>query len=156
MRSAIPDGIEVDNDLVRDMLQSFPKGSSSGRSGMAVNHLLECCSDQSGVPAFLEQLTALVNLFLTGKALPAFASFMASANLVPLLKKDGRSVRPIAVGEVLRRLISKCCVKRFTNAAAHYLQPMQVGVRVRNGAEAILHAFNRFSPSSTSPTPSTV
>jgi hypothetical protein len=35
-------------------------------------------------------------------------------------------------------------VKRFTNAAAHYLQPMQVGVRVRNGAEALLHAFNRF------------
>ena len=83
------DGFEVDTDLVREMLQSFPKGSSSGRSGMAVTHLMECCAAQSGTPAFIEQLTALVNLFLTGKALPAFASFMASANLVPLLKKDG-------------------------------------------------------------------
>ena len=85
-----------------------------------------------------------MNLFLTGKALPSFAAFMASANLVPLLKKDGRSIRPIAVGEVLRRLISKCCVKRFSNDAADYLRPMQLGVRVRNGAETLLHAFNRF------------
>jgi hypothetical protein len=143
-RSTFADGFEVDIDLVREALQSFPKGSSSGRSGMAVTHLMECCAAQSSTPAFLEQLTALVNLFLTGRALPAFASFMASANLVPLLKKDGRSVRPIAVGEVLRRLISKCCLKRVSGAAAAYLCPMQLGVRVRNGAEAILHAFNRF------------
>ena len=110
-----PEGIEVDSDMVRDLLQSFPKGTSSGRSGMAVVHLVECCSDQTGGRVFLDQLTALVNLFLSGKAHTDFASFMASANLVPLLKKDGRSIRPIAVGEVLRRLISKCCVKRFTS-----------------------------------------
>jgi hypothetical protein len=140
-RPAFPDGIEVNSDTVRDILQSFPKGTSSGRSGMSVNLLIECCS---GVPTFVDQLTALVNLFLTGKALPAFASFMASANLVPLLKKDGRSVRPIAVGEVLRRLISKCCVRRFNIEAASYLKPMQLGVRVDNGAEALLHTFNRF------------
>lgn len=33
---------------------------------------------------------AVVNLFLSGMALPSFAPYMASASMVPLLKKDGK------------------------------------------------------------------
>ena len=144
IRMVFPDAIEINKGAIKEALQSFPKGTSSGRSGMGIIHLTECCSEQAGVPACLDHLTDLVNLFLTGKALPSFASFMSSANLIPLLKKDGTSIRPIAIGEVLRRLISKCCVKRASVAAAQYLHPMQLGVKVKNGAEAILHSFNRY------------
>jgi hypothetical protein len=99
---------------------------------------------QTGVSSFLENLTELVNLFLSGKALPSFATFMSSASLVPLLKKDGHSIRPIAVGEILRRLVSKCCVRAVMLTAAQLLQPLQVGVGVPNGAEAVIHALNRY------------
>jgi hypothetical protein len=111
---------------------------------MSVAHLLDCCSGQSGTPNFLDNLTSFTNLFLSGKALATFAPFMSSANLIPLLKKDGVSIRPIAVGEVLRRLISKCCVKKCSPFASSYLAPLQVGVGVCDGAEALLHTFNRF------------
>ena len=92
---------------------------------------------------FLENLTSLVNLFLSGQALKEFGPFMSSASLVPLLKKDGKSIRPIAVGEVFRRLISKCCLKSVSSEATKYLKPIQLGVGVPNGTEAILHSFNR-------------
>jgi hypothetical protein len=62
--------------------------------------------------------------------------------MVALLKKDG-SLRPIAVGEVFRRLVSKCCTRAVTAQAASYLSPLQLGVGVSHGAEAVLHAINR-------------
>jgi hypothetical protein len=95
-----PDGLEVTDEIVMKQLRSFNKGTASGRSGWSVNHFLECAYPQTGVPRFLEALVSVVNLFLSGKALQSFATFMASASLVPLLKKDG-SIRPIAVGEIL-------------------------------------------------------
>ena len=145
IRSSFPEGFEISRDdgLVLDVLRSFKKGTASGRSGWGVNHLLECCSHQTGVSDVEKHLTAFVNLFLSGKALQSFAPFMSSATLVPLLKKDGR-IRPVAVGEIFRRLVSKCCVKGFADQAARQLCPLQVGVGVPNGAECLLHTFNRF------------
>ena len=61
-----------------------------------------------------------------------------------MLKKDGRLVRPVAVGDVFRRLISKCCVRLFTESASRYLKPLQLGVGVENGAETLILAFNRY------------
>ena len=66
-RDSFPDGIEVDVDIVTEMLRSFKKGTASGRSGWSVTHLMECASDQTGVASFRENLTAFVNLFLSGR-----------------------------------------------------------------------------------------
>ena len=143
LQNLFPDGLEVKSEDIITQLRSFVKGSSSGRSGWSVNFFLECSNHRTAVPTFLENLTALVNLFLSGRALPTFATFLSSACLVPLLKKDGVSIRPVAVGEVLRRLISKCCVRAVSVRAADYLKPLQLGVGLANGAEAILHALNR-------------
>jgi hypothetical protein len=133
--------LEVQDDHVLKLLRSFPKGVGCGRSGWRAHHLVELSSCDG--TNFLESLTKLVNLFLSGRAMPAFATFMSSASLVPLLKKDLLSIRPIAVGEIFRRLVSKCCVHAVTTQAASYLSPLQLGVGVQHGAESILHAFNR-------------
>jgi hypothetical protein len=67
---------------------------------------------------------------------------LVSGTLVPILKKDG-GIRPIVVGEVFRRLISKLCVSAVSNVATEYLEPLQLGVGVQGGCEAVLHSFNR-------------
>jgi hypothetical protein len=138
----LPDGsLEVKADNVLDNIHSFPKGTGCGRSGWRARHFAELATPP-GV-TFLEDLTKVVNLFLSGRALDTFATFMSSASLVPLYKKDSSSLRPIAVGEILRRLVSKCCVRAVTSVAATYLKPLQLGVGVQHGAEAILHSLNR-------------
>ena len=54
--------------------------------------------------------------------------------LVALPKKDG-SVRPVAVGEVLRRLVSKILCSAYRSEAEDYFQSLQLGVSSRLGAE---------------------
>ena len=40
------------------------------------------------------------------------------------------------------RLVSKLCTKQVAKDASAFLQPLQFGVDIPNGIEAILHAFN--------------
>ena len=41
------------------------------------------------------------------------------------------------------RLVSKLCTKQVAKDASAFLQPLQFGVGIPNGIEAILHAFNK-------------
>ena len=59
------------------------------------------------------------------------------------VKKKGAGHRPIAVGEVLRRLTSKCLSTAVRAEVIHILTPLQVGVGVRGGCEAIIHSVAR-------------
>ena len=58
------------------------------------------------------------------------------------LIKNGGGVRLIAVGEVLRRLTSKLASSAVRHTAVEHLSPLQVGVGIKNGTEAIIHAVN--------------
>ena len=66
------------------------------------------------------------------------APYLCGARLHGALKKDG-GIRPIAVGNLLRRLVGKCCATRVQEKAAALFSPHQLGVGVRNGCEAIVH-----------------
>jgi len=48
-------------------------------------------------------------------------------------KKKGGGRRPIAVGEVLRRLTFKCLSRFAQEEAFNFLTPLQLGVGVRAG-----------------------
>ena len=69
------------------------------------------------------------------------STFITSAPVYPLIKNVG-GVRPIAVGEVLRRLTPKLASSVVRHAAVEHLSPLQVGVGIKNGTEAIIHAVN--------------
>ncbi len=55
------------------------------------------------------------------------------------LEKQPSGVRPIAVGEVLRRLAGKCLVQRCQDDVIEHLVPLQLGVGVTKAAEIISH-----------------
>lgn len=54
-----------------------------------------------------------------------------------------RGHRPIAIGEVLRRLTSKCLSSSVRAEALKVLTTLQVGVGVKVGCEAIVHSVWR-------------
>ncbi|GKD95488.1 hypothetical protein Tco_1379385 [Tanacetum coccineum] len=68
---------------------------------------------------------------------------MASAPLTPLLKPDN-GIRPIVVGAIWRRLVSKVAMRGVRKEMSKYLGDFQFGVGVPSGAEAVLHSANRF------------
>nr|GEV80210.1 hypothetical protein [Tanacetum cinerariifolium] len=94
--------------VVLDRIKSFPRGTSYGRDGLRAQHLLNCLSGATVavLDNLVSSITQVVNLFLAGKCPMMLGEYIASAPLTPLAKPGG-GIRPIAVGTVWRRLVSK-------------------------------------------------
>ena len=130
--------LKVGSKHVLQQLQSFSRGTAGSRSGWRVSHFLALCQFQS----FIAEFTSFINMFLSNRTPVELSALVVSGSLVPILKKDG-GIRPVVVGEVFRRLISKLCVYSIRPDIMQYLQPIQLGVGLSGGTEAVLHAFNR-------------
>ena len=65
----------------------------------------------------------MLNKMSTGKMPKQVAPYFCGTNLFAAIKKQG-SIRPVAVGEVLRRLCSKCLATKVAPDAAAYLTPL--------------------------------
>ena len=113
-----------DFDL-KAILHSFPKGTDCGPSGLRIQHLIEV----AGIPMqspICAALRDIVNLLLSGKVPVSVAKFMAGGSLVALEKNKPNcllDVSPIAVGETLRRLASKCIRAIVKNKGFRILFP---------------------------------
>ncbi|GJT69080.1 reverse transcriptase domain-containing protein [Tanacetum coccineum] len=59
------------------------------------------------------------------------------------VRPDSGDIRPIAVGTIWRRLVSKVCAVMVGHSLDGYLDGLQFGVGVSGGGEAILHVVNR-------------
>ena len=120
--------------------QRFRKGSAPGPSGLRPEHLkiaLQAAPNRKDKA--LQALTRLVNKMAAGEVPATVAPYLSGERLHAANKKDG-GIRPIAVGNILRRLVSKCISYDLSDRAATLLSPHQLGVGVRGGCEAIVHA----------------
>ena len=60
------------------------------------------------------------------------------------LRKPNGTLRPIAIGETIRRLTSMVAVDLITERDREIFEPLLVGVRTPNGCEAIVHAARQW------------
>ena len=88
----------------------------------------------------ISSITKLVNLLLNGNLGLYARDLFFSANLTALKKKDG-GIRPIAVGNVFRRLAAKVICHPVTKDLGQRLQPVQLGVGVPSGSEVAAHSI---------------
>ena len=86
-------------------------------------------------------LVDFANRALAGKHPVKFASLFASARLVPVPKESG-DLRPLAVGLVLRRFVSRRAARHVRPEARVRLEPLQLGFSSW-GTEAAVHAISR-------------
>ena len=134
----LPLAPEIGPEVVARCLRAFPAETAPGPSGLRVQHLRDACVAGS-TDAFLAQLAGVVSVLSQGMAPSTVAPVLAGAGLVALPKPTG-GVRPIAVGELLRRLVGKCLMTLVRDEARQYFWPAQVGVGVKGGAEKAVHA----------------
>ena len=66
---------------------------------------------------------------------------LSAANLLALDKGEGR-IRPIAIGVVLRRLVTKVLMPLANKEAAAFLAPSQVACGVKGGLNASVHELS--------------
>ena len=87
--------------------------------------------------ALIQALALLTEAWALGKLPESHGPWLCCANLTPLKKSDG-GVRPVAVGETLRRVVGKALLASGrTKQQIETLQPLQVGVGLRNATEAV-------------------
>ena len=137
-----PLSVEPDFDIL-GVLRSFPKGTAASPSGLRVQHLLDAASIPlpTSICSFLRDI---VSLLASDKVPLLVSKYLASGNLTDLNKlKEGNAydVRPIAVGEVLRRLTGKCLCSLTKHKAAKFFQPLQFGIACPAGTEKVIHGL---------------
>jgi hypothetical protein len=132
---------KLSNADVLAAMESFATGTACGPGGLRVAHLTELIRGDPS-QCFLDALTLAVNLLCSGSANPVIREFLASAALLPINKKDG-GIRPIAIGEVLRRLVSKCLIQSSLASARQSVGPSQFGVGAPGGSERLIHRLRR-------------
>jgi len=91
----------------------------------------------------LTALTDLINLIFKGEIPKILLPIFFGASLCALKRKDG-GVRPIAIGNTLRRLTFKIYNTGLVSNAIQYFLPLQFGVGVKGGAEGTFHSLRSF------------
>ena len=141
-----PEPVRFDTTTVRSKVESFPAGSAAGASGTRPQFLKDmlACPNKEVGEAALVAFTKLTNHLVAGQAPRDLAPFIAGAPLMAL-NKPGGGLRPIAIGETLRRLVSKCCCEVTSEDCRVIFGPLQIGVATQGGAEASIHAVRRLA-----------
>ena len=92
----------------------------------------------------LDRLTHFICFLLFGQADTWLAPWLTGAPPTALYKKQG-TIRPIAVGEVLRCLASRlCCMAVRSKLPDVFIPTGQVDVGIKGGLEAAIHCLSSF------------
>jgi len=121
-------------DIVDEVFRKFKLDTAPGISGWT-QPLLSVALRRPAVVSFVSVLAGLV---AQGSA-PGHQLLCAS-RLTPLIKSDG-GIRPIAVGELLFRLVSKVLLRHYFKP--DMLLPSQLGVGSKGGVEPVVRAVER-------------
>ena len=89
-------------------------------------------------------LRDIINLLASGEVPVVVSKHLAGGSLIALLKSEEDlplDIRPIAVGEALRRLVGKCVCAVEKSKASDFFAPYQFGVACAAGAEMVIHGL---------------
>ena len=123
--------------MIRDVARQFSDASGGGPSQLLPVHLKEAiaCGSDTVELKLVRSLRRFVDLCASGALPTGLSEYMTAANLVPLKKKSGpKDVRPIACGEVLRRVVEQVILRKHLPAVKPHLEPEQVGVGIKDAA----------------------
>ncbi|CAI7774209.1 unnamed protein product, partial [Closterium sp. NIES-54] len=133
--------LSVSREVFLKLLSRRENGVGAGPSGTTFEHLREAALIHATVSSHLH---ALVNIILRGKLHQEVGKLLTASRLIALDKPDG-GTRPIAIGECILRLAAKAALTQLAEAAREFFLPLQFGVAVPGGAEAVIHVVRTFT-----------
>jgi hypothetical protein len=137
--------LNVNEIEVKKAINSFPCGSAAGIDGFRPQFLKDMISVSAGEAGqrALSSITLLCNFLLSGKIINEMCPFIFGASLCALKKKDG-GIRPIAIGNIFRRLAAKIGCYKLQSDLHSYLTPNQLGVATKLGCESCIHSVRTY------------
>ena len=132
---------EIDGDMVRDAtLRTKGSGGPSGVDANGFRRILTCKSFKRSGTELCEAIASMTKRLCTEYVDPRGLEAILANRLIPLDKGEG-AVRPIGVGEVLRRIMGKCVTKVTKPDVIDASGSLQVCTGHKSGSEAAIHAM---------------
>jgi hypothetical protein len=129
--------IDFNIDLI---MNSFPKSTAAGPSGLRIDHIKEALSLDKNSKDFGKILKNFINYLLSGSIPSQIKHYLGGARLIAL-EKPNKDIRPIAIGESFRRISSKVICRTCQSDIQEYFSNIQYGNQKR-GCETIIHRIN--------------
>ncbi|CEL99356.1 unnamed protein product [Vitrella brassicaformis CCMP3155] len=135
---------EPDDEHLLGALKTAPKGSAQGGTGWRYEHLRAIHNWRCKVP-----LPNFVRLLVHSRVPPSLRPFLSAARLSAFEKTDDDGVatggvRPIAMGETIRRWVTRAIVQQKSPKLEAALAPCQYAVGVASGSEKLIAAVRTF------------
>ena len=139
----IPESIylTINGEMIRDAaLRTKGSGGASGVDSNGFKRILACKSFKHSSVALCDALATLARNLCTEYVDPSSIEALVASRLIPL-DKGGGGVRPIGVGEVVRRVISKSVMKVVKPDVMSASGSLQLCAGQPSGSEAAIHAM---------------
>ncbi|CAI5983511.1 unnamed protein product [Closterium sp. NIES-64] len=125
-------------DILARAIHTAARASAAGPSGWVTEHLRDTFLTE---PTCLSHLLEVFNQWVAGQVPERARPWLAASNLVRLSKPNG-DVRPVAIGEVLSRILARAlCISLRPAMVSYFLPCNQLGAGTRVGAEILTHSF---------------
>ncbi len=133
--------LAINGEMVREAaLRTKGSGGPSGVDANGFKRILACKSFKQSCVALCDALATLTRNLCTEYVDPWSIEALVASRLIPL-DKNGGAVRPIGVGEVVRRVISKCVMKVVKPDVMEASGSLQLCAGQPSGSEAAIHAM---------------
>ncbi len=132
------DVLELDLETLRRALERASRLSAGGLSGVVYELYRDLVLEH---PAVFTSFHAVCSVIARGEVPARAREALSSCRLLALAKPvpDGPDgIRPIAIAEVLQRLVSRAIALQMRDAFEQYFSPLQYAVSTPGGCESII------------------
>ena len=144
LNDEIPESIysEINGEMVRQAaLRTKGSGGPSGVDANGFRRMLACKSFKQSSTRLCEAIATMTKTLCTQYIDPTTIEALIASRLIPLDKGEG-AVRPIGVGEVIRRISAKCVMRFAKKDVVEASGSLQLCAGQKSGSEAAIHAMN--------------
>ena len=127
-------GLNLNQQSLARMIRPAPRGSGGGPSGWRYEHLRALIADHQ-ISDYLHFLCSAI----ASDSHPEQAISLLSASRLVALQKGFDDMRPIAIGEVFRRITAKVICSEKQTEFHSFFCSIQHGVTTKGGVELIVH-----------------
>ena len=136
----VPDSIfqQINKEMLREA--ALKTGGRSGVDSNGFRRMMACKSFKKSGTNLCSAITTMTKKLCTEYGDPRSIEAILANRLIPLDKGEGK-VRPIGVGEVIRRIMGKCVLSVTKQDAIDACGSLQVCAGHKSGSEAAVHSM---------------
>ena len=133
---------EINGEMVRQAaMRTKGAGGPSGIDANGFRRIMASKSFKQSSSRLCETIATMTKILCTQYIDPSTIEPLIASRLIPLDKGEG-AVRPIGVGEVLRRIIGKCVMNIAKKDVVEVSGSLQLFAGQKSGSEAAIHAMH--------------